>query len=396
MSLDINEEIDIEVIEEIEIKNELQELECDVCGTIFNTRRTFENHKKIHQNPKIQCELCQVIFLTESDLNVHKESKNCSKKRKISPPICQKCKKKFETRSTAFYFHVKNCQKFVCLLYCGAKFDSIRQLKNHEKTHKEETRFCCEVCNKSFATDFKRINHEKNVHGKGDKFACQLCNSIFQSESLLIRHLRKTHETDGFRCKVCDEKFSTKERRDAHEVFHKVYKTSLKSGSKSITTPSGYSANFKCDICGAKFFMRDNLEYHRQSCEVANFLPKFPTKERVVIQPYSCQNCQKSFLSEQGLESHILNQECVAQSTCEIVKETFRCFQCGQYLDSKEDLKDHEKEHLPESFDLGQILVQQKRFPCDRCNDNFESQESLDLHKTSHSENAREDSILGI
>ena len=49
--------------------------------------------------------------------------------------------------------------------FCGKKFYSLKQLKNHRPSHTGETPFPCDLCGEGFATTFKRREHRKKFHG---------------------------------------------------------------------------------------------------------------------------------------------------------------------------------------------------------------------------------------
>ena len=45
---------------------------CDLCGTIFNTKLNLSNHiKRVHEGRKFKCDICENIFNTKAHLTAH-------------------------------------------------------------------------------------------------------------------------------------------------------------------------------------------------------------------------------------------------------------------------------------------------------------------------------------
>ena len=74
--------------------------------------------------------------------------------------------------------------KFVCNI-CEKTFRSSYRLKSHEKNHNELTSFKCEICEKSFVYWYKFKTHQdthKNIA------TCEICDLKFSCESRVKQH----------------------------------------------------------------------------------------------------------------------------------------------------------------------------------------------------------------
>ena len=115
--------------------------------------------------------------------------------------------------------------------------------------------FHCEICNKSFADQYRLEQHKyyghafplekhEDIHKEMEPFNCEICQKTFRHKINLKRHL-DMHAGIKFKCKVCDKMFTRNSNLQKHlETVHE--------GIKS----------HKCEVCGKLFALKCNLKTH--------------------------------------------------------------------------------------------------------------------------------------
>ena len=138
--------------------------------------------------------------------------------------------------------------------------------------------------------------HERN-HASGKKIECDLCVRGFSHQSRLTRHMVKhmvkhmvASGEKKFQCDKCNE-----------TVFLQEYL------NKHMEEVHGEQQQFICDQCGTSFKKDWHMVEHIRS------------QTYVGIKPYQCSTCDKLFLKESQLNTHMHTGSM-----------EFQCNQCGK------------------------------------------------------------------
>ncbi|XP_044731202.1 zinc finger protein 2 homolog [Chrysoperla carnea] len=261
----------------------------------------------------LKCHQCSDLYHTEKDLRYHFESVH----EKSVEYQCLECSKIFVNYLT-FRSHIrshKNQFKFRCEI-CDNFFSSNKKLQNHKERHnKIRKKYFCSSCGKGFLNDKYLTIHEKRAHSTpindetGDdkdrivrNHECDECHKMFASVHSLNNH-KKVHA--GIRehtCEHCGKSFIHKSYLDDHIASH------------SSERP------FKCETCSASFkskaYLRRHLVLHTavksHQCHICGkkFLRKPALIEHSIthtdLYPFKCKFCDKSFRAKKNVVKHEL------------------------------------------------------------------------------------------
>ena len=86
----------------------------------------------------------------------------------------------------------KEVKVFSCN-FCESVFKRKENLKAHEKTHLDGSKFTCDKCGKQFTVKSSLVRHQKMHTGEREKHQCEICQKIFLSKGSLGRHIDGIH-----------------------------------------------------------------------------------------------------------------------------------------------------------------------------------------------------------
>ena len=135
--------------------------------------------------------------------------------------------------------------------YCKLCHNMIGDLKKHElfhlgigRTTTLESRFKCNLCDKSFSSDQYRNAHEQRVHGdKCHRCPYPNCDMACTTSASIRSHMRVHTNELRFKCQHCELAFKSTFSREKHMRSHD-------------------GKNFKCDLCWKVFIMQSQLQKH--------------------------------------------------------------------------------------------------------------------------------------
>lgn len=255
---------------------------------------------------------------------------------------CEKCKRTFKNKSARGKHRTK----------CIKPGDTVDGLKSYD----------CEVCKKVFQAFHTLKYHQKEAHNcepteknveqyklerieiKSNNLlsSCEICFKTFASQASLSRHKKTKHDTGKFICDVCNADFYTQHQLNKHKMIHTTER------------------NFPCDACTKAFKTPEHLKKHQKthmSLEDRNNSEK--------VKKYLCICCGKILYTYTGYQNHLKIHTGEKDFNCEI---------CGKRFREKAHLKKHmESVHVPD-----------RPFQCNHCELNFKEKIQLKAHKKTH------------
>ena len=336
---------------------------CPICETKQPSISKFKAHiEGVHLKVKAKCPLCDSVVSSHS-LKNHMRTSKC-KMRANKPFKCEECD--FSTHAD-------------------------RYLKNHiMKNHKKEINpYACDKCERTFLFPEKLAEHEEDIHQRLKTFFCDKCGKGFSKRE---KYLFNKHVSRGYcykpknyatpesaRCDICNDTFGgiqylIQHYRDVHDSLPNQYK------NKKL---------FMCDQCPNVYLSRGSMGKHKKKvhsekpfkkeirqcphCE-KQFKALACLKEHVAVKhegstPFKCDQCQRSFGTQDYLKTHIRNvhrrlkcDEC-AQEFCNsfILKRhratvhnirptgVFQCDSCPLFFNQKGSLEQHVKKQHPDA-----------------------------------------------
>ncbi|XP_034943226.1 zinc finger and SCAN domain-containing protein 12-like isoform X2 [Chelonus insularis] len=204
----------------------------------------------------------------------------------------------------------------------------------------------CEICQKSFKTQFQLLRHNRLKHAREEdittrNFPCDLCPKRFPDQNTLARH-RKTHTGDRpFQCLECQETFPTAPALRRHMSLH-----------------NPESKPLPCIYCGRRFVDKPALQKHEESHLAGE-------QQR----GHTCDICHKLFSTSTDLMVHKKNHDPDKKFDCEV---------CGREFNRLNNLQRHMLVHQQQGQN-------QEILSCDVCGITYKFMSSLTRHMvTSH------------
>ena len=203
--------------------------------------------------------------------------------------------------------------------------------KNHERSHKDKTKFVCPKCGKSYSTYNNLWRHCKQKKHK------------YPGKGVYPKY-EKVEKTGHIRCDIC------------HRMVGRLAHHKKKHHSEE-------SRNFSCDMCDFKTDRSDYFAKHlllKHNMISRDFQAIDKTFENKEIE-WRCYDCKRSFNSAVEIEDHILLKNC-EELICKICKRKFK---------EKSNLVQHIKN----------IHENPQKFHCENCTKSFSYKSSLYKHK---------------
>ena len=204
---------------------------------------------------------------------------------------------------------------FQCTI-CEKCFQTLSNLKNHERIHTGEVPFECMTCKKRFNQTHSLKTHER-IHTGEVPFECNTCTKRFNRVSNLKTHQRIHTGEVPFECMTCKKRFNKKSSLKIHEMIH--------TGE----------VPYECGRCKKRFKRKDHLKQH----EISH------TQEK----PHECKTCKKTFKHAGDLKRH---------ERIHTGEVPFECGTCNKRFKQIGHLKYHERNHRGEKHHTLAMLVE--------------------------------------
>ncbi|CAG2112988.1 unnamed protein product [Medioppia subpectinata] len=283
-------------------KKNTKGFECEICGSLWNSKTRLRSHYRTHGASKhLKCDICGKLFGWEYSWKTHMLAH-----RDDNPNRCPHCGLKLFNKS-ALTNHVKRIHEnperpFKCSV-CDKRFISRSELNQHSHVHNEDKPFMCEQCGKTFRSKSYLERHYR-THTGVKPFRCEFCGKLLADKTGFTAHVRSHMGDRPFVCDVCGKKYTIKRHLTSHMMIH------------SDARP------FKCEECGKTFRSRTNARMHKDS--------------HLGVKRWECRFCKRQFLSQGNMAKHVRRH---------IGDRNHKCLVCGKAFIEKQELKNHSKMH---------------------------------------------------
>lgn len=249
---------------------------CDFCNKSFTKKQALKMHLNLHLKSKeYPCKNCDKVYYSRSSLILHYRSHS------IEPcPVCFKILKSYSLPHHMLQH--SNDSRFKCQICNKSTFPTKASLKQHLKTHmrtSEPESLICD-CGRKFNSVRGKQCHQANgcaaVSKENFSFKCEKCGKCFSKKNNLSRHLTTHNESSyKWKCGICDKKFNNSSNFKVHQFSHNSEK------------------NIPCKYCKKMFKNQDSLRSHYVLHEGKMF---------------SCKICEKTFTTHTLMNYHMMKK----------------------------------------------------------------------------------------
>lgn len=189
---------------------------CDICLKRFRRKYILTEHRKEeHGRKRIDCPTCGKSFAYKQTLKRHNKRFHSLLQSEAFPYQCKICGKRFNVLKK-IDDHLKTHDKpdiFKCN-DCGKVYANSMALKRHSSRH-SVARFQCKTCKRSYTTN-EDLQKHVGIH-TGEHW-CDVCFKIFASKGTLTAHKKRHLNEHTYSCSICGQCFRCNVVRVGHEL----------------------------------------------------------------------------------------------------------------------------------------------------------------------------------
>lgn len=210
---------------------------------------------------------------------------------------------------------------FICDI-CGRVYLHKHSLGAHVRSHFEEMKFKCDICQARFCRNGSLTIHRKALHTTEKNFECNVCGKLFARNDSLTRHMRIHLGIKKFVCEFCGRAFTDRGNLDKHKYLH---------------TGIG---RFMCEVCGKVFHRKDLLATHIRMSKMHLHVAGVTKKEHASLTKctvkFECELCGKKFAHRKSLAYHMSVHS----------EKIWKCKICAKEYALKRSFYGHVKSHV--------------------------------------------------
>ncbi|GAB0087886.1 hypothetical protein DMENIID0001_022430 [Sergentomyia squamirostris] len=315
----------------------------------------------ITQSLFVTCVICSHQCLRR-ELIKHMKSHEKKRRHTAKKLICEFCGKFFANFSRLDQHQTchMDIKRYKCSFKdCNESFKWLSSYQRHKETHvdakKENAKFKCDLCSKSFLYLSNLKRHIANSHDTGIRYTCEFCSKEFKKKQKLVAHMR-IHD-GGMPLSEVGKPKRPKELKQCEECGKMC---STATYDKHMMTHSG-ERPLKCEICGKGFIWKCGYNTHMLKHKGIVVKKNWPM----------CEICGRKMAGERTLRLHM-------KKIHERPEQEFKCQVqgCGRSYPNEKFLRRHMDRHNG------------KRFKCPYCNVDYKDKSQLKIHMDKvHSKN---------
>ena len=323
------------------------------------------------QVPPIVCKYCGKSFKREEKFSKHIGEVHPSEKNIFTCPFCTQP----FGRYIGYIDHLaEHKDRVIKCIACKKVFDTLFQLRTHQKVHINQCPFCAEnFSSKDDLETHVETDHREDPKEQAEERQCSLCDATFSTLEEVTNHIQQLHRPHE--CNICFMRFAAEHqllthRKDIHDLVNPGANVSLRDPSdqpREPPAPATQEVDTDPTAIGGRGDQtprpdeqvepkepetpkkdkeikgrKSESEVYKVKCPACNrFLRDFKTR-RLHVGTYhskqlkSCHYCKRSYLDPWDINEHMNNHHV----WCEL---------CKGYAKDQTSYDSHYKEkHEPE------------------------------------------------
>lgn len=336
---------------------------CMYCPLKFHSKTEAKNHSECHS---MECSSCGENFRNPFVLGLHLAEHHNDGVVKVFCPLCSfscstasQLKKHIGRSHFDWKCESSDDESEISCKVCSLTFGTVRELRNHEKMHKNELTeslysfnslrklYSCDTCLSEFLTE-----NEVKIHVNEHTFSCPVCHAKFKKALLVGLHMAE-HNKEGYvSCPLCNHSFTA---RCKSRLIRHIRQTHQKERPKTS----------QCEYCGSSYLSKTMLEDHIRVVHLRK-------------EPYKCVVCGNTFTLQSSMRIHQTNKHRVVD---ESELSSNYCTLCKMTFKKPSSLMKHleMKRCIPTPR-----VERQGHFVCDLCGKEFRFYKTFNLHLREH------------